>query len=258
MIEAEADGPFDAAEIPLAELPRARRVWYLRGLRRVISVPAAALAGGYVGFGALVHDFGWPLWLAMLSVPVIFANPAQVVLAGALAAGAGIAAACFAVTLSAVRLLPMVVGVLPLLRWDRGSRAGLVLAAHVTAITTWVEMLRLLPAVPRPVRLSFYVGLGTGLIAAGTIATGIGFLLAASLPPVLGIGLLAITPLYFLLSLERGARSPGERISVLFGLAIAPLAFAVAPGFELLIAGLLGGTLAFAADRLRRRAGRAR
>src|SRR5688572_10572063 len=122
---AESDGPPGEADIPLAELPRARRIWYFRGLRRVISVPALALAGGDVGFGALVHDFGWPLWLATISVVLVFANPAQVVLAGALASGAGLAAASFAVTLTAVRLLPMVVGVLPLLRWDRGSRLGL-------------------------------------------------------------------------------------------------------------------------------------
>lgn len=243
-------------EIPLADLPRARRIWYLRGLGRVISVPALALAAGYVGFGALVHDFGWPLWLATLSVVVVFASPAQVVLAGALSAGAGLAATSFAVTLTAVRLMPMVVGVMPLLRWDRGSRLGLVLAAHVTAVTTWIEMLRLLPAVPRPVRLSFYLGLGTALVISGTAATAVGFLAAAKLPPALGIGLLVLTPLYFLLSLERGARNAGEKIAVVLGLAIAPAAFSIAPGFELLIAGVLGGTLAFIGDRFLRGRGR--
>jgi predicted branched-subunit amino acid permease len=254
MTEREESG--EAGPSPLVEDLDRRWVWFLRGLRRVISVPAAALAGGYVGFGALVHDFGWPLWLSLLSCVIMFASPAQVVLAGALAAGSSIAAASFAVSLTGVRLLPMVVAVLPVLRFDRGPRWLELLAAHVTAITTWVEMLHRLPAIPRPARLPYFLGLGLGLICASSGATAIGFLLAAYLPPVLGIGLLAISPIYFLLSLDRGARSLGEKIALGLGLVLSPLLFRVAPGFELLIAGLAGGTLAFFAERIaaRRRA----
>ena len=229
------------------------RVWALRGARAAIGVPGFVLFGSFVGFGAMTHDFGWPVWIAALSTALIWAAPAQLVLAGALASGAGLAAACLAVTVSAVRLLPMTVSILPILRTERTSITMRLVAAHFVAVTAWFEGLRLAPTLPRPARMPFFLGFASLLMAGSMIATAVGHSLAGLLPTPLAVGLLGLTPLYFLLSLERGAHDFGERLALVFGLALSPLATMIAPRFDLLITGVVGGTAAFAIAQARGR-----
>lgn len=223
--------------------------WLLRGARDAIATPALVLFGSYVGFGAMAHDFGWPLWIAAFSTLLIWAAPGQLVLAGALATGAGIGAASLAVSVSAVRLLPMVVSILPLLRTDRTPFALRLLAAHYVAVTAWIEGLRLTPRLPRPARMTYFLGLANALVVGSVLATAAGHALAGVLPTALSVALLGLTPIYFLLSLERGSESLGERLALGFGLAVAPAIGLLTPRFDLLWTGLVGGTAAFVIER---------
>lgn len=226
------------------------RVWAARGARASVDTPALVLFGSFVGFGAMTHDFGWPIWIAVLSTALIWAAPAQLVLAGALASGAGLAVASLAVSLSAIRLLPMVVSILPVLSTERTSFATRLLAAHYVAVTAWFEGLRLTPALPRDARMPFFLGFANAVMAGSMAATAVGHALAGLLPMPLAVGLLGLTPIYFLLSLERGASGLGERMALGLGLVMAPLIGLVAPSFDLLLTGLFGGTAAFAIARV--------
>ncbi|MFD1332489.1 AzlC family ABC transporter permease [Methylopila musalis] len=228
---------------------RSDLAWAWAGARAGVGTPGIVLFGSFFGFGAMTHDFGWPLWIATLSTILVWAAPAQVVLAGALASGAGLAAATLAVSVSGVRLLPMVVSILPVLKSERTTLTGRLFAAHYVAVTAWFEGLRLTPMLPRPARMPFFIGLSNMLTVGSALATAAGHAAAGVLPPALSIGLLALSPLYFLLSLERGARSLGERLALGFGLALAPLFTALTPKFDLLLVGLIGGTAAFAIER---------
>ncbi|MFD1701526.1 AzlC family ABC transporter permease [Methylopila henanensis] len=227
--------------------------WALRGARAAIAVPGVVLFGSFIGFGAMTHDYGWPLWIAVLSTLLVWAAPAQVVLAGALASGAGIAGATLAVTVSAVRLLPMVVSILPVLRSERTSVWMRLLAAHYVAVTAWFEGLRLTPTLPRAARMPFFLGLANALVVGSALATAAGHALAGVLPTALSIGLLGLTPLYFLMSLERGSKGLGERVALVLGLALAPLIAPFTPQYDILLTGVVGGTIAFAVERAARR-----
>jgi hypothetical protein len=83
--------------------------------------------------------------------------------------------AAIAVTVSAIRLFPMVVSVLPLMRTPQTKRRHLVLATHFIAVTLWVECYRLLPKVPRERRIAFTHGLGCGLLTVCMVATTLGY-----------------------------------------------------------------------------------
>lgn len=229
--------------------PTPTGVLLLRGARAAVSTAGVVLLGSFVGFGAMTHDFGWPIWAAALSTALIWAAPAQLVLAGALASGAGLLAAGLAVSVSAVRLLPMVVAILPVLTTERTGFWTRLLAAHYVAVTAWFEGLRLTPTLPRQDRMAFFLGLANALVAACVLATMAGHALAGVLPKALSVGLLGLTPIYFLLSLERGAEGLGDRIALGLGLVLAPLVGLVAPQIDLLATGLLGGTAAFLISR---------
>ena len=56
-------------------------------------------------------------------------------------------------------------------------------------------------------------------------------------------------------SLTVGVRGFGDGLAIFLGLALSPVAsWAIGGGFDLLAAGLVGGTIAFAVQRWRRRA----
>src|SRR6201747_1020113 len=157
------------------------------GMRSVAStVLTLVLFATYLGIGALAHDTHFSLAWALASTALVWAGPAQIILISTLGSGATVVQAAIAVTVSAIRLFPMVVSVLPMLRTPRTMRRRLIFTTHFIAITMWVECFRLLPQVPREQRIVFTNGLGVGLMSVCLIATSIGYGLAANLPQLFG------------------------------------------------------------------------
>ena len=225
---------------------------FIRGLRAAgSSIFIYVLSGTYIGIGALAHDLGFSLSWVLLSTLLIWAAPAQVIMISALGRGSSLVEVAIAVSLSAVRLLPMVVALLPVIKGARTSNWQLLVPAHFTAVSMWVEGLRLAPRVPREYRIPFCNGISVCMVAAATAATGVGFYLAAQLPVLFGAALLCLTPLSFLMSIARNSRILSDRLALAFGLVLAPMLAAYEIGLDLMWTGLAGGTLAYALHRLR-------
>src|SRR5262249_43515070 len=141
------------------------------------SVLAYVVIGTYVGIGALTHDFGFGLGWALASTALVWAGPAQVILVSALGAGVAPIETALAVGVSSARLLPMVISLLPLIRRPQNPYRALVLPAHLTAVTMWIEALRLLPQVPREARIPFANGVGLGFMGADLAGTVDGYII---------------------------------------------------------------------------------
>ncbi|MCR6736315.1 MAG: AzlC family ABC transporter permease [Afipia sp.] len=218
------------------------------------SILALVLFGTFIGVGAFAHDTGFTLGWAVASTMLVWAGPAQIILISTSHAGATVLESALAVTISAIRLLPMVVAVLPMMRTPRTKMHQLALPAHLTAVTVWVESFRLLPHVPRERRIAFVNGLGCGLVFLSCVATTIGFGLAANLPPLLAAGILALTPLTFLLSTARNAHRLVDKLALALGLALYPLVQLLHTGVDIMICGVTSGTIAYAIHRWRKRA----
>jgi len=211
----------------------------------------------YIGIGALAHDTGFSLGWAMASTAFVWAGPAQIILLSTLGSGATVVQAAIAVTVSAIRLFPMVVSILPMLRTARTTRRQLLLPAHFIAVTLWVECFRLLPQVPRERRIAFTNGLGIGLVSMSVTATLIGYQLAASLPKTLGAAILMLTPLSFLLSTARNCRQLADVVALVLGLLLFPLVSLLQTGVDILISGVAAGTIAYGVHRWHDRPGQA-
>jgi predicted branched-subunit amino acid permease len=215
------------------------------------SVFSYVLFGTYLGIGALAHDFGFSVTWALLSTILVWAGPAQVILISTLGAGASLIEVAIAVGLSSVRLLPMVVSLLPMLKRPGTPAWKLLLPAHFTAVSMWVEALRLLPQQPRENRVAFCNGLGCGYGLTASTATVTGFYLAASLPPLMSAALLFLTPVAFLMSTLRNSRMLVDRLSLAFGLVLGPLFAYWQIGLDLMWSGIAGGTAAYLVHRFR-------
>jgi predicted branched-subunit amino acid permease len=225
------------------------------GLRSVAStVLTLVLFATYLGIGALAHDTHFSLAWALACTLFVWAGPAQIILISTLGSGATVLQAAIAVTVSAIRLFPMVVSVLPMIRSPQTKRRQLVLVTHFIAVTLWVECFRLLPQVPRERRIAFTHGLGVGLVSVCLVATTIGYSLAANLPELFGAAILLLTPLAFLLSTARNCRQLADILALGLGLALFPLVAMLHTGLDILISGVSAGTIAFGVHWWRNRA----
>ncbi len=216
------------------------------------SVFAFVIVVTYIGFGALCHDYGFPVGWAMLSTVLQWAGPAQVILVTALGSGTAAVETAVAVGLSSVRLLPMVVSLLPLVRTERTNSRLLVIPVHFMAVSVWIESMRLAPNIPRERRIGFCNGLGTTLVGIGVICTGIGYYMQGVLPLVFGAAAMFITPISFLTSAVRGAQLLMEKAALVLGLTVGPLLALNHVEFDLLWTGVIGGTLAYGIHRVQR------
>lgn len=207
-----------------------------------------------LGYGAFARASGLSFAETMFLPLMLQAMPAQLVLADHAARDASIAAAALAVTLTAVRLMPMTVVLMPLLKGHGGPRWHELATVHFVGVTQWLEGLRRLPAVPEHLRLAHYLGIGVSISSGTLIGSAAGYLMTGAVPRWLVAALLFMTPIYFLLSLIETARTEVDRLAVVLGVIGGPLAFILAPGFDLLATGLVGGTLAWAFGWLRRKA----
>ena len=209
------------------------------------------LAGTYIGIGALTHDFGLSSWWLAISTVLVWAAPAQVILITTVTTGAALFEIALAVTLSGVRLFPMVVALMPVLRGPTTRLRDLLLPTHFTAVSMWVESLRLLPAIDNQWRVPFCNGLSAGYMATATTFGFVGFYLAAGLPPLLAGGLLFLTPMSFLMSTARNARMMVDKLGLVLGLLIGPLLTLLDVSLDLMWTGLIGGTIAYLIHRVR-------
>ncbi len=226
---------------------------FLRGARDGAGLPALVLMASLVGVGGLARDIGYPMWAGVLSTVLIWAGPAQVLLFGSIAAGQSLAAIAITVSLSSIRFLPMVVSILPLLKGPGIGTGKLLIGAHFVAVTAWTEGRRRLPEMPEAERYPYFLGFSIVIMSAAAFATGAGYYLIGALPPALAAALLFTTPIFFTLSLAAGCRTPADWVALVLGFLLAPVA-AVAAGrdFDLLVVGLVGGTLAYLVHRARR------
>ncbi len=203
----------------------------------------------YLGYGALAHDYGLSIGWAMLSTVLLWAGPAQVILLTAYGAGTPMIETAVAVGLSSVRLLPMVVALMPTVRDPSTRWHHMLFTVHFWAVAVWVEATRNAPALPRVHRVAFCNGLGMGLVAAGTVSTGIGYVMQAALPVLFGAAAMFVTPLSFLISSARNARIVLEKAALAFGLAIGTVLTFYKVDYDLLWTGVAGGTLAYLVHR---------
>jgi predicted branched-subunit amino acid permease len=209
------------------------------------TIMSLVLFATYIGIGALAHDTHFSLAWALAGTALVWAGPAQIILISTLGSGATVLQAAIAVTVSAIRLFPMVVAVLPMMRTPQTKRRHLILVAHLTAVTLWVECFRFLPQVPRERRIAFINGLGCGLVVIGLTATTIGYTLAANLSELFGAAILMLTPLAFLFSTARNCRELADGVALGLGLVFFPLAAMLNSGVDILVSGVAAGTIAY-------------
>lgn len=229
-------------------------VWMARGARSAISIPALILSAAFIGYAGLARESGLTFPQTLLMTGLVWALPSIVVLTGAISSGMGLVPAALAVALASVRLMPMTMSLIPMVRVEgRTRRWHLFYISHFIAVTAWVHAMRHMPDIPRQSRLPFFAGFGTALTSFVTCVTGVAYLLVDKMPPAISAALLLLTPVYFVCSLWGASQLSSDKASMLIGLMLGPVFYLWLPGLDLLWTGLVGGTLAYGITRFMRR-----
>lgn len=248
MVEAGTDGTPDEEEPPGASAA----VWMLRGMARIVSIPAFVLMSATAGFAALARETGFSLGEAVVISVAVFALPGQVLYVGLAGAGAALPAVMLAVGLSSVRFLPMTMAWAPVVRGPRTGKASLLFLSWFVAITAWVFAMAELPKLPRAARAPFFAGFAGSLVVANALVVVLAWQLLDAFPPAVAAALLLLTPIYFMLALWGAARAAVDRLALAAGIVLGPVFTVLVPELDLLLAGLLGGSGAYLATRLSR------
>ncbi|KQQ37187.1 AzlC family protein [Rhizobium sp. Leaf306] len=234
---------------------RSGLAWFLKGMRGIFSLPALILMTSYVGFSAFAVEAGLTRGQAVAMTLGIWALPAQMILVGSMLGGANIAASFLAVTLSSIRMMPMVASIMPEMRTKKTPLPVLLFLSHFIAITSWVFASHNLRHVPRERRVAFFAGFGITLTCTNALIVGVSFGVVSQFPPVVAGALFMLTPVYFISSIWASAAQPVVRIAFVIGIVLGPALALVAPQFDVLLAGIGGGTVAYLIDRYRRKRG---
>ena len=161
---------------------------------------------------------------------LIWALPAQVILIGALASGAGVAAALVAVSLSSIRLLPMVCSILPVVFGPGTPLITRMAASHYVAQTVWVlDAPQCGPPRPGPAPGLLFLDGEPRRPPEPLPAPSPAGSWPAGCPVPLDIALLMLTPVSFLLSTEKTATRFDMKLAFALGLGLLPVAHELAP-----------------------------
>lgn len=215
------------------------------GVREALGVPAAVLGAGYIGYGALAYENGYSVWLTMLATVTIWALPGQLILIELHALGAAAFAIVLAAVMSGARFLPMTLSLVPVMRDTRYKRLVVYLVAHLIAMTTWAMAMRRCPELPQPQRLPYFAGFAATCVSVSVICCPIGFYLSGAFPPLLRLGFVFLTPVYFFVILVGDVRTRLAAAALACGALAGPLLHLLSPQWSVLLSGFVGGTAAY-------------
>ena len=219
-----------------------------KALFDALSLPAFILLFTMMGFGSLARGAGFSAEMAALASMLIWGLPGQLAMVELTATGQGIIAIVFACSLANARFLPMVVSFVPAMSRGKRNLFGMLLDAQLLSINSWAVCLREFPHVDTEFRHRYYITFASSILTAAVIGTLLGYHSAVFLPAALVLGLIFVSPLFFALVLS-AVPGRAERFSMILGCATIPIAHTLFPSVDLLITGVVGGSLGFAAGK---------
>ncbi len=216
-----------------------------------LSLPAFILLSTMMGFGSLARSAGFAPEMAALATAFIWGLPGQLAMVELTATGQGVIAIVFACSLANARFFPMVVSFIPAMTRERSSFTALILYAQLLSINSWAMCLRQFPDIDPAYRKLYYVSFALTILSAAVAGTLLGYHISAILPRPLVLGLIFLSPLFFALVLC-AVSGAGERASLLLGCLMVPISHQLFPSIDLLLTGLVGGSVGFMLGRIPR------
>ncbi len=214
-----------------------------------LSLPVFILLTTMMGFGSLAQSVGFSPEMSALATALIWGLPGQLAMVEMTANGQELVAIIFACSLANARFFPMVVSFIPSMIRNRTSFPKLVLYAQLLSINSWAVCLRKFPEIDPGYRQLYFIVFAISILTAAIAGTLLGYYASAVLSDAFVLGLIFLSPLFFALILS-AVPGAGERASLFLGCLVVPLVHRYFPSVDLLITGVVGGSLGYYLGRI--------
>ena len=101
--------------------------------------------------------------------------------------------------------------------------------------------------IPKKHRIDYWIGIGSATVSVSVIGTFIGFSFSEYLNKDMMMGLAILNPVYFLCMMVGASKTIPVTLSVLLGTILGPIIYLFSPEWSILLAGVIGGTIAYLA-----------
>ena len=159
--------------------------------------------------------------------------------------GASLLNIFLAVWIVNARLYPMAVSLFPLMMHRSQPKWKYYFSCHFIAISAWLIMKSNYKNIPKKHRIDYWIGIGSATVSVSVIGTFLGFSFSEHLNKDMMLGLAILNPVYFLCMMIGASKTIPVTLSVLFGTILGPIIYLLSPEWSILIAGIIGGTLAY-------------
>lgn len=215
------------------------------GVKHAIGVPALGLGSSMFAFGAFLNSAGFDIFQSFCSTFFTFALPGQFVMAETILAGGSLLNIFLAVLLTNGRLYPMTVNITPVIRNQNVSKWKQYLTSHFIAVTSWFNMFAVHQNIKQEDKFDYFVGLGGFLWANSVVCTIAGYLFSNVVSHEILVGMVFINPMYFLIMTVSNLKEKMMICSVLLGASLSIILNSVIPGWSVLVAGILAGSIGY-------------
>ena len=224
-----------------------KREFFLKGYKSILKPdsPAIALACCFVAIGALLKNVGFNIQESVLSTLLIYALPGSLVMAESILIGASLLSIFIAVWFVNARLYPMAVSLFPLMMHKSQPKWKYYFSCHFIAVSAWLIMKSNYKKIPKEYRIDYWIGIGSATVSVSVIGTFIGFSFSEYLNKDMMMGLAILNPVYFLCMMVGAAKTTQITLSVTLGLILGPIIYLLSPEWSILLAGVIGGTVAY-------------
>src|SRR3990172_2870765 len=123
------------------------------------------------------------------------------------------------------------------LRDERYGRPAIYLAAHLISMTGWAAAMRRCPELPGTQRMPYFIGFAPTCVLVSVASCPIGFYLSGAFPPLLRLGFVFLTPVYFFVILIGDVRTRLAAVALACGALAGPLFHLVSAQWGILLSG---------------------
>ena len=221
--------------------------FFFKGYRSTFThdSPAIAFTCCFIAIGALFKNLGFNIQESIFSTVLTYALPGSLVMAESMLIGASLLNIFLAVWFVNARLYPMAVSLFPLMMHKSQPKWKYYFSCHFIAVSAWLIMKSNYKKIPKEYRIDYWIGIGSATVSVSVIGTFIGFYFSEYMNKDMMIGLAILNPVYFLCMMVGASKTIQVTLSVLLGIILGPIIYLFSPEWSILLAGVIGGTIAY-------------
>ena len=221
--------------------------FFFKGFKSILAPdsPAIALGCCFIAIGALLKNLGFNIQESIFSTMLTYALPGSLVMAESMLIGASLFNIFLAVWFVNARLYPMTVSLFPLMMHKSQPKWKYYFSCHFIAVSAWLIMRSNYKQIPKKHRIDYWIGIGSATVSVSVLGTYIGFSFSDYFNKDMMIGLAILNPVYFLCMMVGASKTIQITLSVVLGIILGPIIYLFSPEWSILLAGVIGGTIAY-------------